>query len=319
MSREYSQHPSIEPLSVLIPVYNVRIQHVLSQLMQACSYLQYWEIVVVDDASPNAEIELENAGMCAQNGRIRYYKLDENVGRSSIRNLLAAWASYDLLLYLDCDSALPDSDFIDRYMKHATSHPVQYGGTLYTNDTYRKEVRLHHFIGSSREMVSARQRNRQPYKYFTWNNVCIRKEIVLRYPLEERLTTYGHEDTFFAQMLMEHGYKVHHIDNPVEHLGLETDEVFLKKTCAAVENLYLLHTLGFHLKESTLWRARERYHFLLLIIPRGVLRLKWNSLKWWLLHATPSGVCFDMFKLIHLSLCERDQPLIKQKVHSSKS
>ena len=47
---------------------------------------------------------------------------------------------------------------------------------------------------------------------------------------------YGHEDTLFAMELKRHGFAVTHIDNPLEHIGIEPVEEFLRKSANGVTN-----------------------------------------------------------------------------------
>jgi hypothetical protein len=45
----------------------------------------------------------------------------------------------------------------------------------------------------------------------------------------EDLKTYGHEDTLLGYDLFRNGIEIFHIDNPVEHTGLEDSSVLLRK------------------------------------------------------------------------------------------
>jgi glycosyltransferase involved in cell wall biosynthesis len=305
MSRESYPHPINQSLSLLIPVFNVQIQPLLAQVFRACEALAEWEVVVIDDASTILEIHLANEAFCKESNRTKYHRVEKNIGRSAIRNLLASKALYDLLLFLDCDSAIPTNDFVVRYLNVAAENPVMYGGTLYIPEMCKKSVRLHYHIGSMREMIPASERNQNPYKHFTWNNVCIYKSVMLAHPLEARLTTYGHEDTLFAQVLLENKIAIKHLDNPVIHLGLEADVVFLRKTQSAVENMYRLHCMGYPLTQSTLWRTWQKHQLLLDKVPIFVLKMTVRLAIYWLCHIAPSGVVFDVFKLLQLCICFR--------------
>jgi hypothetical protein len=54
---------------------------------------------------------------------------------------------------------------------------------------------------------------------------------------DERLTKYGHEDTLFGYELSKKGVQIVHIENPVVNGDIETNEEFLQKTEAGIENL----------------------------------------------------------------------------------
>ncbi|MEJ7665840.1 MAG: hypothetical protein WKG07_43150 [Hymenobacter sp.] len=61
--------------------------------------------------------------------------------------------------------------------------------------------------------------------------------MLVKFPLDERLSGYGHEDTRFGLELARAGVVVRHLDNPVLHDGLEPAAGFLDKSHQAVRNL----------------------------------------------------------------------------------
>ena len=67
---------------------------------------------------------------------------------------------------------------------------------------------------------------------------------MLSNPFDESIQGYGYEDLLLAKALKEKGVEILHIDNPVQHLGLETSKVFLKKTTNAIDNLIQLRHTG---------------------------------------------------------------------------
>ncbi|NCG31199.1 MAG: glycosyl transferase family 2, partial [Bacteroidetes bacterium] len=84
------------------------------------------------------------------------------------------------------------------------------------------------------------RRAQDPYKSFMTNNFLIRKEVYDAVKMDESVVGYGHEDTLFAIELKKAGFKVKHIDNPLEHIGLETFDEFLRKSENGIRNLALL-------------------------------------------------------------------------------
>ncbi|UOQ70348.1 glycosyltransferase family 2 protein [Hymenobacter cellulosilyticus] len=113
-------------LSVLIPVYNRNVTTLVCTLLEQ---LPDWggpvEIVCLDDASAPEFQELNR--LLAVWPAVRYQELPRNVGRSAIRNQLAAAARFPWLLLLDNDSLLPDDQFVARYAQARALAPVLIG------------------------------------------------------------------------------------------------------------------------------------------------------------------------------------------------
>jgi hypothetical protein len=72
----------------------------------------------------------------------------------------------------------------------------------------------------------------------------IKRTILLTLPFDEGIRRYGYEDVVLAEGLKEKGIKITHIDNPVIHKGLESNELFLTKTEDSLSNLVELVNLG---------------------------------------------------------------------------
>ena len=72
------------------------------------------------------------------------------------------------------------------------------------------------------------------------NNFVVPKSIQQQFPFEEKIRHYGHEDTLFGLQLAQAKIPIIHLDNALEHLGLEPAEVFLQKSRQAVLNLAFL-------------------------------------------------------------------------------
>ena len=69
----------------------------------------------------------------------------------------------------------------------------------------------------------------------------IEKEIFKTVEFDETMSGYGHEDTLFGLELMEHGIVVKHIDNPLRHEVVATNDKFLKQTENAIDNLFVVY------------------------------------------------------------------------------
>lgn len=224
-------------LSVLIPVYQREVGELTRALLaQASAWPGPVEVLLFDDGSTE-EIRQLNRPLPMLPG-VRYHELTQNVGRAAIRNQLAAAAQHEWLLLLDNDSLLPDAQFLARYAAARHQAAVLIGGTAYeAAPPADPALRLRWHYGQAREARPAVVRQSVPYAQLTINNALIRADVFRRFPLDERLSGYGHEDTKFGAELAAAGVSVRHIDNPVIHDGLEPAAVFLAKSEQAVRNL----------------------------------------------------------------------------------
>jgi glycosyltransferase involved in cell wall biosynthesis len=288
-------------LSVLIPVFNCEVAPlVVSLRAQAADWPGPLEIILLDDKSAE-EYRLKNRPLASQPG-VRYEELPANVGRAAIRNQLAAHACYPWLLLLDNDSLLPDAHFLARYAKAVLGQPVAalfIGGTTYALiPPADPALYLRWHYGRAREMRPAALRQRDPGGQLTLNNALLKRELLARFPLDERLRGYGHEDTRFGLELARAGVAVHHLDNPVLHDGLEPATDFLAKSQHAVRNLaQVLRTDGLG-ADTRLARTAARLRAAGLAGPaRAALAALAPALRRQLLGARPSLRAFDLLKL----------------------
>ncbi len=285
-------------VSILLPVYNYDVRTLVKELLQqGRSAGISFEILCLDDGS-NEKYCVLNREVTSWPG-VRYEELPENVGRSRIRNLLAQRARYEYLLFADCDSGVVRRDFLEKYVAQAQSDLILYGGRCYDDDPPLEQILLlHWFFGKKREEIPLSKRLADPYHSFMTNNFWIPRSVFSPIGFSEELHRYGHEDTLFGQKLAEDGIRLLHLDNPLQHLGLEPAAVFLEKTVEAVQNLVFLEKKGirlttrlskvFHYLKS--WRLYALfflfYQVVEPLIRRYLLRSKHPNLLW-----------LDVFKL----------------------
>ncbi len=225
-------------LSILIPTYNYNVLPLVKNLFEQCKKERIeYEIIVLDDTSSlhfdNEKINLlENC---------HFEILDKNIGRSAIRNLLAKKAKYDWLLFLDADAFPVENRFIYNYRKHINhSHQVLCGGMNYSSEKPSNNKQLRWTYGRKREALSALKRQRSEHLSFFSINFLLHKSIFDQVSFNEKLHFYGYEDVLFSYELQQQKIPIKHIDNPVYHMGIEENEVFLKKTELALESLHFL-------------------------------------------------------------------------------
>jgi len=226
-------------LSILIPVYNYNITKLVNDLHQQCENAEIvYEIVCFDDGSSDNFKEENRTIQKLEN--LVYHELPQNLGRSKIRNELGKAAKFDYLLFMDCDSQTVSENYIKNYIEKLDPSCLLYGGRVYQPNPPEKEFYFHWFYGTQREQIPVEKRKIQPYHSFMTNNFLIPKSIFLKFPFDENLTQYGHEDTLFGLQLKEADIPIIHINNPLEHEGLETTDSFLHKTKQGIENLLFL-------------------------------------------------------------------------------
>ena len=227
--------------SICIPVYNYDVTPLVNDLHQQGVLLNVdFEILIVDDASDQTYRE-KNTTLSSLN-HVKYHQLYQNIGRSKIRNLCASMASFEWIIFMDCDSKCPDDQYLNRYAEQTEkSAQVICGGRTYTDDPLDKYTYLHWYYGVNREVRSEKQRNKEPFRSFMTNNFMLRKDVFDRIQFNEDLKGYGHEDTLFGIDLSQKQFSLFHIDNPLLHIGLQKDKEFLDKTRQAVFNLVFIY------------------------------------------------------------------------------
>ncbi|MBU5636003.1 glycosyltransferase [Geomonas sp. Red69] len=237
-------------ISILVPVFNWDISRLIASLLAEIdtpALEGLVELIVVDDASTDAALLSKNNAFLASNSRpcLRYLPARENLGRARVRNTLAAEASGRFLLFLDCD-VLPDSgDFIGKYLfcAEADSHDVVCGGISYrTRVMLGTEFDYHAYLGNRKEVKSAADRNKEPWRHILTSNIMVRKSVFECTSFDERFTGYGYEDIEWGVRLSRE-YRILHIDNTASHLGLVSKITTYDKMRASVRNYLLLKEL----------------------------------------------------------------------------
>lgn len=237
-------------LSILIPVYNWNVTLLLKRLFQeieTCDLSSQVEVIVLEDGSTDVKTYTDNVEFISEN--LKQYltseRLEQNVGRSMIRNLLASKATGNFLLFLDCD-VLPDTDdFIRKYISLAEedSFDVVCGGISYrTRILNEPEYDYHAYLGNRKEVKPASERNNEPWRHILTSNIMVRKSVFLGTPFNERFTGYGYEDIEWGVRLAKK-YRILHIDNTASHLGLVTKAKAYEKMCNSVPNYLLMRDI----------------------------------------------------------------------------
>lgn len=287
-------------LNICIPVFNYDVYPLVKSLFEKCLNEKIdFRIIVYEDGSNSKFVEKNKR--ITEFPEVSHFINEVNSGRSAARNYLISKSESGKILFIDCDSALPDNNYIKNYILHFEK-PIVCGGTIYKPSQKKTGHELRYKYGIHREMIPAKQRNINPNNAFATNNFLISKEIISEIKFREFLHKYGHEDSLFGHDLKEHNINIFHIDNPVIHEGIESNEIFLKKTEEGLENLIIIENSNEIDKSfTTEIRIVNTYlqlkKYCLAWLPQLLYKMFKNNIKKHLLASkNPSLYLFDLYK-----------------------
>lgn len=215
-------------LSVLIPCKNTSVNELVQSLFQQAKRIQLQiEVIVLEDGS---DLFLNKNQYAISNQEFHWIFVPENKGRMATRCHLATLAKYETLLFIDADATIPPS-FLENYRNENIHYTVICGGIAYL-PTYNTLLRYRY--GIKRESVDAEIRNQKPYHYVFSSNLLISKSIWNRLQLP-KTADYG-TDLLLCNALFQLQIPVKHINNPIHHLGIEEDTMYLEKLKNSVVN-----------------------------------------------------------------------------------
>jgi hypothetical protein len=288
-------------LSICIPIYQYKVYSLIKELNEQCKLTSHpYEIICIDDNS-DLFYKKENTKI-EEFKNVSYTELQNNVGRSKIRNLFIEKAKFNSLLFLDCDCSIPNKGFIQKYYDNI-GYDLTYGGRKhYDSKPANKSVVLRWKYGKEREDLSFKERLQSPFISFRSNNFLIQKQILSLVSFDESITKYGHEDTLFALQLKKENIYIKHIDNIVIHEGLESNSEFIDKTKIAVDNLNdLIKNNKLNPDEIKLFKIfqtleRTKIIYLMKLFSSFFIKLSSNKL----LKKNPKIFWLDIYKLFYL-------------------
>jgi len=281
---------------ILIPTYNTDISTLVYELLRQTEKENIpFEIIYCEDASSK---NVESNEVLTKNSQVIKLINDTNLGRTATRSKLANKAKYLWLLFLDADVTIEKPNFISNYLLCLDkTYPIIMGGTSYSKTkTEHKELRW--VYGTKREAKDARQRMQNP-SFIISQNLFIKKDVFLQ--LNTIQTRRYGLDNLFSYHIHSQGYDVLHINNPIIHLGLELNEVFIKKSLNAIETIDYherQHSMGSNftsLQKSYFRLKKNKALFLFKIIVRPFSTKIYNNL----LSKKPSLFLFDIYRLNH--------------------
>lgn len=287
-------------LSICIPVFNWDVRELVHSVHQQCTKAEIpFEILVGDDCSTKTEIRDLNESIPLEN--YRFIGLGQNVGNAEARNILARSAQNNWLLFLDSDMMPAHDNFIDLYLKEiqADDFDIMSGGIVY-EENVANEYKLKWIHGKKTE---EQIENKDPYLEIRGNNFLVRKEIFLQNPFGGLPESYGYVDTHFGLKLKMSKARVKIIQNPCIHLGLETNEQFVKKYRFSVRNAFWLHHHHPEMADNLrLIQTYKKIKSLGLVKPIGFIFSFTENLMLKNLHSkNPSLFVFQLYKLGYIS------------------
>ena len=298
-------------LSILLPSYNNVCVSLVQVLQRQADALWgkldkpfRYEIIVADDCSTDAA--------CVDANRVigdmlhcRYLRMEQNVGRAQIRNVLISESSGDYVLLIDSDLFLCDDNYLYKYA--TSTADVVYGGTRIGGEGFAmvdNEANTENLKGNLRYIYEKKAepshravfRQLRPNQEISVCNLYARRDIMKAHPFDSRFKAYGYEDVLFGKRLAESGIEVTHIDNPVLINEFEPNSVFVKKTEEAILTLCRFEQdlegySNLKTKVSTLGR------YIPLSLFRLWHRIMKNKEKRNLTGSKPSLLLFKLYKL----------------------
>lgn len=215
-------------LSILIPAFNHSPAKLVQSLhAQAQKLAIPVEIIICDDGSQPPLLPIANA---------KLLRNKENVGRMATRKRLIEAAKFKNLLFLDADVLPISDDFLSNYQREINPESQIVSGGWRYPETKPKGFELRWKYGQNREVIPLEKRKKQPNSSFISANYLIKKSIAEELHKKVKIDAYG-SDLWIGQYFQNHNLHIKPIDNPVLHLGLENNAVFLQKSLQAVETL----------------------------------------------------------------------------------
>lgn len=239
-------------LSILLPSYNNVCVSLVQALQRQADALWgkldkpfRYEIIVADDCSTDAAC-IDANRVIGDMLHCRYLRMEQNVGRAQIRNVLISESRGDYVLLIDSDLFLCDDNYLYKYA--TSTADVVYGGTRIGGEGLAmvdNEANTENLKGNLRYIYEKKAepshravfRQLRPNQEISVCNLYARRDIMEAHPFDSRFKAYGYEDVLFGKRLAESGIEVTHIDNPVLINEFEPNSVFVKKTEEAILTL----------------------------------------------------------------------------------
>lgn len=284
-------------LSFLIPTRDYTCYSLVRDLHEQAERTGVeYEIIVAEDGS-RSQVDIIANHKITDLSHCRHLVRRENVGAAQIRNLLAKEARHEWIVFIDSDAKVEKEDFVQTYINYVGKADVIVGGMRHQDtcaDPHRS-LRFRYEKVADKQR-SAAIRSLHPYDKFTTFNFMMRRSTFLCILFDAACKEYGYEDALFGVELKRRNIGILHVENPLTHTGLDTNQVFIQKSETALRTLNGLK--GKMEGQSHVGRAYDKLRKLHLApVAKWGFRLFRRTMLCNLMSSRPSLTIFSLYKL----------------------
>ena len=221
-------------ISILIPCFDYNAYPLVSILEKQALMLKIdFEIICIDDGSFSSKNDLNQKINLLTNSK--FIELKKNIGRINNRLLLAEKSQYEWLIFIDVDTLPNEDNFLKNYIDQLNNGTLIIGGCTYKKPD-NENFSLRYKFGKFREEISSDIRNKNPYKYISSCNFMCKRDVLIDILASINTISYGN-DYVFGSLIKKKEIDIKHIDNPVLIDNIDENQIFIKKTHHALDNL----------------------------------------------------------------------------------
>jgi len=221
-------------ISILIPCFDYNAYPLVSILEKQALMLKIdFEIICIDDGSFSSKNDLNQKINLLTNSK--FIELKKNIGRINNRLLLAEKSQYEWLIFIDVDTLPNEDNFLKNYIDQLNNGTLIIGGCTYKKPD-NENFSLRYKFGKFREEISSAIRNKNPYKYISSCNFMCKRDVLIDVLASINTISYGN-DYVFGSLIKKKEIDIKHIDNPVLIDNIDENQIFIKKTHHALDNL----------------------------------------------------------------------------------
>jgi hypothetical protein len=257
-----------------------------------------FEIICIDDGSFSSKNDVNQKINLLTNSK--FIESKKNIGRINNRLLLAEKSQYEWLIFLDVDTLPNEDNFLINYIDQLNKGMMIIGGCIY-KEPENENFSLRYKFGKLREEINSNIRNKNPYKYISSCNFMCHRNVLIDVLSSIKTISYGN-DYIFGSLIKKMGIDVNHIDNPVLMDNIDENQIFIKKTHHALDNLISSYNKKIIKKHSI--SILKAYMILDNLLLKNVFvkitDLYKNLLKRNLYRKDPNLFLFDLYRLNYL-------------------
>jgi len=286
-------------ISILIPCFDYNAYPLVSILEKQALMLKIdFEIICIDDGSFSSKNDVNQKINLLTNSK--FIESKKNIGRINNRLLLAEKSQYEWLIFLDVDTLPNEDNFLKNYIDQLNKGMMIIGGCIY-KEPENENFSLRYKFGKLREEINSNIRNKNAYKYISSCNFMCHRNVLIDVLSSIKSISYGN-DYIFGSFIKKMGIDVNHIDNPVLIDNIDENQIFIKKTHHALDNLISSYNNKIIKKHSI--SILKAYMILDNLLLKNVFvkitDLYRNLLKRNLYRKDPNLFLFDLYRLNYL-------------------